>query len=110
MTRTDPLRDLIQSTQEFYARFGVTQELEAATRVFEEEVREFIESAQAGTDTDHTAEEAADVIVTVIGLCEAAGVPPEKLIEQMYAVIDKNNAKTHATHRINEHGKIARRK
>ena len=106
---TDPLRDLIQSTLAFYERFGVKPQLEAATLVFEEEVDEFIEAAHDNTDKDHIAEEAADVFVTVIGLCEAAGVPHEKLIEQIYAVIEKNDAKTHKTHAINASGKIARK-
>jgi NTP pyrophosphatase (non-canonical NTP hydrolase) len=107
--QSDPLRDLIRSTLSFYARFGVTPQLEASTLVFQEEVDEFIEAAHDDHDVNHVAEEAADVIVTVIGLCEAAGVPPEKLIEQIYTVIEKNDAKTHATHVINDLGKIARR-
>lgn len=104
----DPLRDLIASTLAFYARFDVTPQLEPATKVFQEEVNEFIEAAHAD-DVTHTAEEAADVIVTVIGLCTAAGVSPDQIIDQMYAVIAKNDAKTHETHMINANGKIARR-
>ncbi|MEL6270112.1 MAG: MazG nucleotide pyrophosphohydrolase domain-containing protein [Chloroflexota bacterium] len=106
---TDPLRDLIRSTLSFYERFGVKPQLEAATLVFSEEVDEFIEAAHDAESVDHIAEEAADVLVTVIGLCEAAGVPQEKLIEQVYAVINKNNAKTWDTHEINSEGKIARK-
>ncbi len=106
--QTDPLRDLIRSTLAFYERFGVTPQLEAATLVFQEEVDEFIEAAHDDHDVQHIAEEAADVIVTVIGLCEAAGVPPEKLVEQIYAVIEKNNAKNHNTHAVDAAGKIAR--
>lgn len=105
----DPLRDLVRSTLALYERFGVEPQLDAATRVFEEEVAEFIEAARAGDNRQHTAEEAADVLVTVIGLCKAAGVPPEMLIEQIHAVIEKNDAKTHATHEINADGKIARK-
>ncbi len=105
----DVLRDLIRSTLAFYERFGVTPQVNPATRVFEEEVHELIEAARAGTDKDHIAEEAADVFVTVIGLCTAAGVSPDRLIQQIRAVIAKNDAKTNQTHAINEHGKIARR-
>lgn len=105
---TDPLRDLIRSTLDFYARFGVTQETPSALRNFQEEVNELIEAAQAGTDRDHIAEEAADVIVTIVGVCDAAGVSPERLIDQLYAVIAKNDAKTHATHVVAD-GKIRRR-
>ncbi|MDX1992783.1 MAG: MazG nucleotide pyrophosphohydrolase domain-containing protein [bacterium] len=104
----DALRDLIASTLDFYDRFGVQPTLDGATNVFHEEVAEFIEAAQAGTDHDHTAEEAADVLVTVIGLCKAAGVDTERLIQQVYAVIAKNDAKTHETH-VYMDGKIRRR-
>ena len=107
-TQTDPLRDLVRSTLDFYARFGVTQETPSALRNFQEEVDEFIEAAQAGIDPDHTAEEAADVIVTIIGVCESAGVSPERLIDQLYMVVAKNDAKSHATHVVRD-GKIRRR-
>lgn len=110
MPNNDPLRDLIDSTLAFYQRFDVQPQLEAATLVFEEEVDEFIEAAHDNTSRIHIAEEAADVIVTVIGLCEAAGVTGDELVEQIYAVIAKNDAKTHDTHEINTNGKIARRK
>ncbi|MEM6284229.1 MAG: MazG nucleotide pyrophosphohydrolase domain-containing protein [Chloroflexota bacterium] len=106
---TDPLRDLIRSTLAFYERFGVTPKLEAATLVFSEEVDEFIEAAHDAESIDHIAEEAADVLVTVIGLCDAAGVSQDVLIEQIYAVIRKNDAKTWDTHEINAEGKIARK-
>ena len=78
-------------------------------KVFLEEVHELIEAVKLGQDRDHIAEEAADVIVTVIALCHAAGIPPEQMIRQMYAVIDKNDAKTHDTHAFID-GKIRRLK
>ena len=108
MTTNDPLRDLIRSTLEFYARFGVKSQVPDSIRNFQEEVNELIEAAQAGADKDHIAEEAADVIVTTIGVCDAAGVDPERLVAQIYAVIAKNNAKTHETHVVAD-GKIRRR-
>lgn len=109
--QNDPLRALIASTLALYARFGVQPQLGPATRVFEEEVAEFIEAANDPDDSrDHVAEEAADVIVTVVGLCQAAGVPPEQIIAQIGAVIAKNDAKTHETHTVNANGKIARRR
>ena len=104
----DPLRDLIRSTLDFYARFDWQPELNGAVKVFQEEVAELIEAAQDGTNKHHIAEEAADVLVTVIGVCAAAGVDPELLIKQLYTVVDKNNAKTHDTH-IYLDGKIRRR-
>ncbi len=107
---TDTLRDLIRSTVEFYDRFEVTPQLEPSLRVFQEEVDELIEATHNGDNKQHIAEEAADVFVTAIGMCLAAGVDGEQIIAQTRAVIDKNDAKTHETHAINENGKIARRK
>jgi phosphoribosyl-ATP pyrophosphohydrolase len=106
----DPLRRLIDSTLAFYARFGVEPEHGPAEAVFREEVAELIEAAADGTNKTHIAEEAADVLVTVVGLCVAVGVPPEQLIEQVHAVAAKNDAKTHETHAVNANGKIARRR
>ena len=104
----DPLRDLIRSTLGFYERFGWQPLTNDAIRVFEEEVREVTEAAQAGTDKNHIAEEAADVIVTLIGVCQASGVEPDQLIQQLYAVIAKNDAKNHDT-QVYTDGKIRRR-
>jgi NTP pyrophosphatase (non-canonical NTP hydrolase) len=104
----DSLRDLTQSTLDFYARFGVQPKVDETIQNFREEVKELIEAAEVGIDKDHIAEEAADVFVTAIGVCAASGVDVEKLIEQLYKVIDKNNAKTHETH-VYTDGKIRRR-
>lgn len=104
----DALRDLAQSTADFYARFDVTPQVNDAVKNFEEEVRELIEAAHAGTDPDHTAEEAADVIVTAIGVCYASGISIDQIVKQVYAVVAKNDAKTHETH-VHLDGKIRRR-
>lgn len=104
----DALRDLAQSTTDFYARFGVTPELENTIKNFQEEVRELIEAARDGSDSDHIAEESADVIVTALGVCFASGLDVERIVEQVYAVIAKNDAKTHETH-VYSDGKIRRR-
>lgn len=104
----DSLRDLAQSTQEFYRRFDVQPELENCIQNFQEEAREVIDAAREGSSQEHIAEEAADVFVTAIGICYAAGVGIDQLIEQVYAVIGKNDAKTHESHVFHE-GKIRRR-
>jgi NTP pyrophosphatase (non-canonical NTP hydrolase) len=104
----DWLCDLAQSTHEFYKRFDVQPQLNDCIQSFQEEVRELIEAAQAGTDKDHIAEETADVFVTAIGVCFASGVQIERLVEQVYAVIAKNDAKTHETH-VHHNRKIRRR-
>lgn len=105
----DPLRDLAHSTYNFYQRFNVTPTPLDAIMNFEEEVRELIEAAKQGTDSHHIAEEAADVMVTAIGVCQSVGVDIEQIISQVYYVIGKNNAKTHETH-VHLDGKIRRRK
>ena len=104
----DSLRDLAQSTHDFYQRFGVQPELEYCIQNFQEEVRELIEASREGSDRDHIAEESADVFVTAIGVCFASGLDVDRLIEQVYAVIAKNDAKTHETHVFHD-GKIRRR-
>lgn len=104
----DSLRDLAQSTADFYARFGVQPKLDDTIQNFQEEVRELIEAAREGSSPDHIAEESADVLVTAIGVCFASGVDVDRLVEQVYAVIAKNDAKTHDTH-VHHNGKIRRR-
>lgn len=104
----DPLGDLARSTLAFYERFDVQPDVAGAIRNFREEADELVEAASTGEDIDHIAEEAADVFVTAIGVCWSRGVDVEKLIEQVYAVIDKNDAKTHETH-VLVNGKITRR-
>lgn len=105
----DTLKGLIESTQEFFARFKVNPQLPTTIRVFQEEVGELIEAAEEGTDLNHIAEECADVFVTAIGICLAHGIDADQIIAQAQMVIAKNDAKTHETHAINEYGKIARR-
>jgi NTP pyrophosphatase (non-canonical NTP hydrolase) len=104
----DSLRDLAEATSEFYARFDFVPQVDSTVRNFQEEVAELIEAAGEGTNKDHIAEEAADVFVTAIGVCYASGIDVDKLIEQVYKVIDKNDAKNHDSH-VLENGKIRRR-
>jgi len=104
----DSLRDLFLGTAAFYERFGYVPQLTDSITNFREETRELIEAAEDGSNIGHIAEEAADVFVTAIGVCMARGVDIDVLVEQVYAVIDKNDAKTHDTH-IYIDGKIRRR-
>jgi len=103
----DTLRVLAQATRDFYDRFGYQPTVENMTMNFQEEARELVEAAHED-DLDHTAEEAADVFVTAIGLCFASGVDVDRLMKQVYVVIAKNDAKNHETHVLHE-GKIRRR-
>lgn len=110
--RHDPLRELARSSLEFLRRFG--QEpgphtpVDSHIRNMEEEVREFSEAARARTDPAHIAEEAADIMVTVINVCYAAGLTIDQIVEGVYQVAAKNDAKTHETH-VFSGGKIRRR-
>ncbi|HLA99584.1 MAG TPA: MazG nucleotide pyrophosphohydrolase domain-containing protein [Anaerolineales bacterium] len=104
----NPFVDLAESTFAFYDRFDATPQVESASRNLLEEVNEFIEAAREGNNRTHIAEEAADVIVTTLGLCQASRIGIDELIKQIYAVIDKNNAKTHETH-VYVDGKIRRK-
>ncbi|PJF44862.1 MAG: hypothetical protein CUN55_01745 [Phototrophicales bacterium] len=107
---TDTLLALIQSTQNLYERFEREFILDVQIPIFEEEVHELIAATQAkDSTTQHIAEETCDVFVTAIGMALAAGVSVEELMTQAQAVIQKNDAKTHASHYVNEQGKIARR-
>jgi NTP pyrophosphatase (non-canonical NTP hydrolase) len=105
---SDSFRDLARSTLDFYARFGATPKREPAIRKFEEEVRELIDAARDGSDPAHIAEEAADVFVTAMGICFASGIDTDGIIEQIYAVIAKNDVKTPETHAVID-GTIRRR-
>jgi NTP pyrophosphatase (non-canonical NTP hydrolase) len=108
--KTDTLEALIRSTINLYARFGVERPgLPVMQPIFEEEVQELIEAAQVGEDKAHIAEEAADVIVTAIGMCLARDVSLAQILEQARAVVAKNDAKTYETHAVNGAGKIARK-
>jgi NTP pyrophosphatase (non-canonical NTP hydrolase) len=101
-SQQDPLADLARSTGAFYARFGVSPRLPDAVDHFMEEVREFAEAVGKGEDASHIAEEAADVMVTLLGTCSAAGLGLEHLVRGIYFVIAKNDAKTRDTHEVRD--------
>ena len=105
---TDPLRDLARSTYEFYNRFDVIPQLQSASQNLLEEVNELLDASAGEQDRAHIAEEAADVIVTTIGVCASVGVGINELVEQIYQVIEKNDAKTIETH-VYLDGKIRRK-
>lgn len=105
---SDPLGELAASTVAFYRRFGVVLVVPSASQHLLEEVRELIAAASAGRDMDHIAEEAGDVMVTVVGLCLAAGVSVDHIIRGVSFVAKKNDAKTFETHEHRD-GKIRKR-
>jgi hypothetical protein len=75
-----------------------------------EEVEEVQEAATWGIlDNYDITQEAADVIVTVLGVLRVFEVTDDELAAALLAVAAKNDAKTHDTHFVRNDGKIARR-
>jgi NTP pyrophosphatase (non-canonical NTP hydrolase) len=79
---------------DFYSRFHVSPRLPDAAEHFLEEVQEFVEAAAGQRDKSQMAEEAADVLVTLMGVSYAAGLTTDELAQGIFAVIAKNDAKT----------------
>lgn len=118
---TDTLTMLWQSTAALYKRFG----LDAGTtppaqrrRYFREEAGElcdesceveFWDEMISGGATTQLCEEAADVIVTTLGLLQAHSVDLQDVLDAVNAVTARNDAKTDATHTL-VNGKITRMK
>lgn len=98
---------LAKSTLEFYERFSYTPNLNAAHRIFLEEVGELIEASRT-QDREDIVEEAADVIVTVIGIVLACDISIGELEDAMAYVARKNDRKGYDTHILRE-GKIQRK-
>lgn len=105
---TEPLAAVWQSTAALYERFGLKPTVNNTTMVFSEETAELLHAALLESPAN-TALEAADVIVTALGVCMARGVALEEVAAAIQATVAKNDAKTHETHKVNEAGKIARR-
>lgn len=113
-TTTEPLAHLWQSTADLFLRFfGRPPQTSAQLRVVHEEVYELTEAALGSSDNIYRAEwiasEAADVIVTVLGVCQSCGVTYAELADAIERVATKNDGKTGVTHEVNSAGKIARR-
>lgn len=100
-----PFDRLAQSTHDFHARFGTAQDVRRAIRICEEEWQEVKAEAKFGIDSFFTvgvAHETADLIVTLIGLCNICGVTDDDLKAAMLEVAAKNDAKIPGvTHEIN---------
>jgi hypothetical protein len=109
----DDIAALWASTDSLHRRFGkYPPKVMQTLKVFDEEIIEFgDEVLAAGDDFDpaKVAEEAVDVMVTVLATLSALGIRREQLDQAVQKVIAKNNAKDHTTHYIREDGKIARR-
>ena len=110
------MTDLIQlwnSTQDLYERFDLDSPNEDRRRKLIEEVLELI-TVSVLEDNGHGGyrdiiNEAADVIVTVLGLLQGHDIEYDDLLTAMGRIAEKNNAKTTETHHI-VNGLITRRK
>lgn len=114
-TERDALSHLWHSSADLYQRFGMaTPNTSAQLRVVHEECYELTQAAHeyefAKGMGDRVTEEAADVIVTVMGVLMSCGVTYHELASAINRVAAKNDAKTHETHYVSEvTGKITRR-
>lgn len=105
--------DLYRSSRNLIERFEVEEDPDTAWLKFEEEVKELrevieVDGVEAYYDTDALAEEAVDVMVTLINLLGAEGIEIADLSAAMVRVIEKNDAKNHDTHVLFD-GLITRR-
>ena len=103
--------DLAGCVHAFHERFGITgaasrEELLSRIPIQDEEVRE-LQAAILGESDERVASEAADVLFVAIGT--VLSLAPALAAEAIREVIEKNDAKTRATHHVNDAGKIVRR-
>lgn len=89
------------SSTSLLIRFGAHPTVEQAAERMMDEVAELLEEAQKQTvNGTALAKEAADAYVTIVNLLHAAGVSQEQFDAALDAVMEKNDAKTHRTHRL----------
>lgn len=114
--------ELWLSTRNFRVRFWANGKppFEAQMKVLNEEYGEFVhecygaalENECYNNDVDKLgmANEAADLIVTVLGACmDIGGLTLEDVEAALLRVAEKNDAKTRETHTINGNGKVVRK-
>jgi phosphoribosyl-ATP pyrophosphohydrolase len=93
----DQLEATAISTQNLYDRFGLKPTQDATIAKMREELQEFVYALRY--QYDHAVlEEAADVIVTVLGALSVRGLGADDLANALAYVRSKNDAKTHQTH------------
>ena len=108
ITYPDFLTRLYLSTDDLYARFGLLPTREATLAKLAEETAELTEAVTFDAPSQAIEEEAADAIVTVLGVCIAVGITMRYLARAVERVIEKNDAKTPETHIVRD-GLIVRR-
>jgi len=109
MVQTDAaLMQLIESVRAFNARFQLAdyQDAGSVARNVHEEAGEVVLALTWG-HRDDVVQELADLLFVTLQGCFALGVTDADLARAMVSVAEKNNLKTHATHRV-EGGKVRR--
>ncbi len=113
MLENNALFELWKSTADLHERFFPDDPpgFDARWRVFFEELSEFLAEVTMPSELSDGAElsEAADLLVTLIGLLQLRGATFVEFEAALNGVARKNNAKTHETHEVNASGKIARK-
>lgn len=113
--QANPLRHLWNVTEAFFQRFDCyPPDTEAQYRAFDEEVGEFQEEIvpyrRKTFDPQKAAEEANDVLVTMMGCLMARGVTYDQFEAALFGVADKLDAKNITTHYVDKAtGKITRK-
>lgn len=111
----DIIQQLMTSTRALYSRFFPKEQpgFEARRRVLFEEFGEFVaalyEHDFGYKDPAELANEAADLLVTMVGVLYYCDVTAPQFTAAIERVIAKNDAKTLDTHAVNAAGKIARK-
>lgn len=109
-TIDEMLAKMWQSNEDFHNRFlGRPANFSEALYAYSEEFRELEQATIYSQSEWEISCEAADVLYTVIGVLRSRDIDLEMFLDAMQHVINKNNAKTHETHYINEHGKIQKK-
>lgn len=110
---TNTLQALWQSTEDLHTRFFTDNppEFSARWRKMFEEISEFTDEVSMPTEfgCDKATKEAADVVVTIIGLLQARDCVFEQFEIACQHVVSKNDSKSLDSHFVNEKGLIARK-
>ena len=106
----DMLQELWDSTHDLHHRFFPDKppSFEMKRRVLFEEFGEFTQAIDMEDEPEDWCNEAADLMVTIMGLLQGMYLDYDDLRNAIDEVIAKNNAKTLDTHKVRADGKIAR--
>lgn len=105
MTHDNILNRLWTSSTGLLDRFQAQPSVKQASDRMMSEVLELVIAAHDiyGASTTDIAEEAADVMVTMINILRAACVTQEQFVQALETTMEKNDKKTDATHQLNVH-------